>query len=92
MKKTKRTASFYQVPKRALLLSQPPTEFFSLVEAAQLLRVSPWTLRDRIRRGELHCFRIGRRVLLTKEQIYRFIQAQRSRQPGRPSHDEDPLP
>lgn len=45
----------------------------SVVEAAQLLGISPWTLRSYIRLGRIRPVRIGRRVLLREEDLERFI-------------------
>lgn len=70
MAKTKRPArDFYAIPKRELMLAQPPTEYMSLLEAAQLTRLSPWTLRALIKKRQLRCTRIGRRVLVTRGAI-----------------------
>lgn len=70
MPKTKRPArDFYAMSKREIMLSQPPTEYMSLFEAAQLTRLSPWTLRGLIKKGQLRCTRIGRRVLVTRGAI-----------------------
>lgn len=65
---------FYSMPKREIMLAQPPTEYMSLLEAAQLTRLSPWTLRALIKRRELRCTRIGRRVLVTREAIKQMMQ------------------
>ena len=44
------------------------------VESAGLyLSISPWTVRDLITRGELPAVRIGRRVLLRREDLDSFI-------------------
>lgn len=42
--------------------------------AAQLLSVSPWTIRARIREGKLQAVHIGRRVLLEEEQLERLVR------------------
>lgn len=41
--------------------------------AAQLLRISPWTIRAHIREGKLKPVRIGRRVLLEEAELERFV-------------------
>ena len=41
--------------------------------AAQLLRISPWTIRAHIRDGKLKPVRIGRRVLLEEAELERFV-------------------
>ncbi len=41
--------------------------------AAQMLRISPWTIRAHIRDGKLTPVRIGRRVLLEEAELERFV-------------------
>jgi excisionase family DNA binding protein len=41
--------------------------------AAQLLAVSPWTIRAYIRQGKLRAVRLGRLVRLDQEELARFI-------------------
>jgi excisionase family DNA binding protein len=43
--------------------------------AAQLLAVSPWTIRAYIRQGRLRPVRLGRLVRLEEQELARFIQA-----------------
>jgi excisionase family DNA binding protein len=45
----------------------------SVVEAAELLRISPWTVRSYIRQGKLRPVRLGRRVLLAEAELERVI-------------------
>ena len=42
-------------------------------ESAGLLRISKWTVRSYIRDGRLKPVRLGRRVLLTEDELERFI-------------------
>lgn len=53
------------------------TEFqarlLSEAEAARYLGISRWTLRDLIHRGDLPCVRIGRRVLLDREDLDAYL-------------------
>lgn len=42
-------------------------------DAAELLAVSPWTIRAYIRQGKLQPIRIGRLVRLEEEEIHRFV-------------------
>ena len=44
----------------------------SVVEAAELLRISPWTVRSYIKTGKLKPVRLGRRVLLTDGELERL--------------------
>jgi len=48
----------------------------SVEDAGAYLAISPWTVRDLIGRGELNSVRIGRRVLLRREDLDRFIEIQ----------------
>jgi len=41
--------------------------------AAQMLRISPWTIRAHIRNGKLTPVRIGRRVLLEEAELERLV-------------------
>ncbi|ROR55172.1 excisionase family DNA binding protein [Luteococcus japonicus] len=41
-------------------------EFISIKDAAELLAVSEVTIRRMIRRGELHGYRVGRRLILLR--------------------------
>jgi excisionase family DNA binding protein len=41
--------------------------------AAQLLAVSPWTIRAYIRQGKLQPVRLGRLVRLDEEELNKFI-------------------
>ena len=45
----------------------------SVVEAAELLRISPWTVRSYIRDGRLRPVRLGRRVLLAEDELERLV-------------------
>jgi len=45
----------------------------SVEEAAGLLGVSKWTVRGWIRDGKLRPVRLGRRVLLSEDELERFV-------------------
>ena len=75
----KRGRDFYALPVSEIRASQPPTEYFTLLEAAQLLRLSPWTLRKFIHLGELACIRIGRRVILARTDLIEFLERRKVR-------------
>lgn len=45
----------------------------SVEEAAELLRISKWTVRGYIKAGKLKPVRLGRRVLLTDEELERLV-------------------
>ena len=42
-------------------------------ETAQLLGISPWTVRLYVRNGKLRAVRIGTRVLLEENELERFV-------------------
>ncbi len=45
----------------------------SVEEAARLLGISKWTVRGYIRDGKLRPVRLGRRVLLSEEELERLV-------------------
>lgn len=74
MKTPKRTPSVYQIPKSALMKLHPPTDWLTLGEAAQLLRLSPWSVRNFIKKGELPTIRLGRAIRLARRDLDRFME------------------
>jgi excisionase family DNA binding protein len=46
-----------------------------VAELADLLSISPWTVRAYVKQGKLMPVRIGRRVLFEEEELNRFIEA-----------------
>lgn len=51
--------------------------------AADILGISPWTVRAVIRDGNLKPVRIGRRVLIEASELDRFIRERRQESPDR---------
>ena len=49
----------------------------SIEESAEILGISPWTLRKYIKELKLQPVRIGRRVLLEEAELQRFISESR---------------
>jgi excisionase family DNA binding protein len=49
------------------------TQLYDVNTAAQMLAVSPWTVRAYIRNGKLRPVRFGRLVRLENEEMLRFI-------------------
>ncbi len=49
------------------------TLVYTLDEAAQLLKVSRSTVRNLVRRGELHPVKIGNSVRITAEELHRIL-------------------
>jgi excisionase family DNA binding protein len=56
----------------------------SVVEAAELLRISRWTVRSYIRDGKLKAVRLGRRVLLTDGELERLVAEGQQPPEGQP--------
>jgi excisionase family DNA binding protein len=56
-------------------MPEAPTLLVPRDEAARLLSVSPRTIDAMIRRGELNRVPIGRRVLVDRSDLERFIEA-----------------
>lgn len=52
-------------------------QLLSILEAAKLLRLSPFTVRLFIQRGELPIIRLGRRVLIHSNDLGEFIRVRR---------------
>lgn len=61
-------------------------------EAADLLRVSTWTIYELAKAGALTSFRVGRMVRFDSEDVFAFIQRGRGRSPGADFvvHDDRP--
>ena len=51
-------------------------------EAAELLSVSPWSIRKWIKKGRLQPVRICRRVHLEEAEIERFVAEAKTNRPG----------
>ncbi len=48
---------------------------YSVEEAAELLRVSPHTLRLWVYQGRLRATKLGRRTVFTEDQLSAFVEA-----------------
>jgi excisionase family DNA binding protein len=48
-------------------------KLYDVKAAAELLSISPWTVRAFIRHGKLRPIRVGRLVRLEEEELERFI-------------------
>jgi excisionase family DNA binding protein len=56
----------------------PDALALAVPHAAALLDISPRTVWSLISKGELHTVRIGRRVLIEKEELVRWLRANRN--------------
>ena len=46
-------------------------------QAAELIGLSPWTIRNFIRNGKLAAVKIGRRTLIERKELERLVEAGR---------------
>lgn len=53
-------------------------QLFDINAAAQVLSISPWTIRNYIKKGSIQPLRIGRRVLLEEAELERFVSEART--------------
>jgi excisionase family DNA binding protein len=59
----------------------------SVEEGAGLLGVSKWTVRSWIREGKLRPVRLGRRVLISEEELERFVSICQNRSTTQATND-----
>ena len=59
------------------LSSAAQVRLFSLQDAATFLSVSYWTLRNLVWRGDLPSVQVGRRILIDREDLERFIESRK---------------
>lgn len=50
-------------------------KFYTIPETAELLNVTPQTIRAYIKQGRLNGNRVGRPILITEEDIKEFLKA-----------------
>lgn len=62
---------------------------YTLDETAELLKVSRSTVRNLIRRGELHPVKIGNSVRVTAEELHRILHREPEPEPD-PEQDTQP--
>lgn len=48
---------------------------YTVAEAAAMLRVSQWLIREACRRGEIRCVRLGQRIIIPHQAIKDFLAA-----------------
>lgn len=48
----------------------------SVAETALLLGVSPWLVQQEVRRGNLPCVRLGRRILIPRARLMDWLEDQ----------------
>ena len=66
-----------------------PSKSLSTQEVADILRVSKSTVYDLIRKGEIHSFKIGRKVRFTQEDVDAYIARSKHEQAVRPVQKVD---
>jgi len=45
-------------------------------EAAEYLRISPWTAYERVRSGDIPVLRMGRRILVSRAALEKLLEGQ----------------
>lgn len=53
--------------------------FLTLVEAGRLVRISAWTIRKYIIEGKLRRYRIGKRVVIARQDLIDFMESHAGR-------------
>ena len=53
---------------------QAESKLYNVNEAAERLRISPWTVRSWLSQGRLPRIHAGRRVLVSEADIQKFLQ------------------
>jgi len=51
-----------------------PQKMYTRAEAAEVLKISKVTLWQKVKTGEIHAQRVGRRVLFAEQEIKRFME------------------
>jgi excisionase family DNA binding protein len=51
------------------------TQFVGRIRAAAILDVNPQTIDKFIRRGQLRAFRIGRKIVVRRDELLRLVEA-----------------
>ena len=59
---------------------------YSVSEAADVLGVSQWLVREAIRRGEIRCTRIGKRIIIPAAAIDQFLSLPDDQGGGEEAH------
>ena len=60
--------------------ASPPRQYLSVPEGARFMGISPWTLRELARKGEVRRIKIGRRVLFDRRDLIEFLESRKERQ------------
>ena len=58
-----------------------PRKAYSVAEAAELLSVSQWSIREACRRGEIRCVRLGRRIIIPADALDELLAAAENNHP-----------
>ena len=53
------------------------TPFLKVKDAAELLGMSPWTVRDLIRRGIIPGYKITRHIVILRDELEKAVKAAR---------------
>ena len=63
----------------------------NIEQTAELLGISPWTVRSYVKQGKLHPVRIGRRVLLGEDELERFVGQNQEQAEVKPTTNDNEL-
>ena len=66
-----------------------PRLYFGRLRAAELLDVSYKTLDNYIRQGAINTRKVGRRVLISREELLRFVENQPTVRPNAPTSETE---
>jgi excisionase family DNA binding protein len=70
--KSRASSILVHSPRRS---SNEPVQFVGRIGAAAMLDVDPQTIDKIIRRGQLRAFRVGRRVVVRRDELMRLVEA-----------------
>lgn len=65
-------------PALAVAPPGPPPVLLTVAEAAELLRIDPYTVRRYVNRGELPAYRIGRELRIDPAELQAYLQGRRA--------------
>ena len=55
------------------MMENPQQRAYTVAEAAELLRVSHWLVREACRRGEIRSVRLGKRIIIPAAALAAFL-------------------
>jgi len=89
--RAKQAPSRSRMPRGKLREGYEGRPYLTLVEAADFLGISPWTLREMARMGKIKRIKVGARVLFDRNDLIFFMESQKQMQnlgPYRQPHEK----